>query len=245
MTESQLQIAVLCNDPDRSVGPLGFPAWPGSDSVHELWQYDEAMTNTYAGALAFLNPGTNPLASALPLLAPAGAVGAFAPKNETLYTNKFGLDLTAKATQDVTVHAKLDMYKTFGSQNDTAVTGNYFADRVGVFDGTLGHIPSDGMLNVDQAYATWSNILDQPVWFSIGRRPSTNGAPSNLRLNNERPGNGGIPSLLVDYAFDGMVLGYAPDIDALPGAYAKVCYGRGFDSRYEHRKNNQPNKQPQ
>jgi len=157
-------------------------------------------------------------------------VPAYKPKNETLYTNKFGLELTAKATQDVTVHAKLDMYKAFGSQTDSTTTGNYFADRVGVFDGTLSHVPSDSLLNVDRAFATWSNIADQPLWFSVGRRPSTNGAPSNLRLNNERPGNGGTPALLVDYAFDGMTIGYAPDIEMLPGAYAKVCYGRGFDS---------------
>ena len=94
-------------------------------------------------------------------------VPAYKPKNETLYTNKFGLDLHAKATQDVTVNVKLDMYKTFGSQTDTATTGNYFADRVGVFDGTLGHVPSDGQLNVDRAYATWSNIAEQPVWFLV------------------------------------------------------------------------------
>jgi hypothetical protein len=157
-------------------------------------------------------------------------VPAFKPKNETLYTNKFGLDLHAKATQDVTVNVKLDMYKTFGSENDSQVTGNFFADRVGVFDGTLSHVPSSSLLNVDRAYATWSNIADQPVWFSVGRRPATNGAPTNLKLNNERPGNGGTPALLVDYAFDGMTLGWAPDIEMLPGAYAKVCYGRGFDS---------------
>jgi hypothetical protein len=157
-------------------------------------------------------------------------VPAYKPKNETLYTNKFGIDLTAKATQDITVHAKLDMYKAFGSQSDSTTMGGYFADRVGVFDGTLSHVPSDSLLNVDRAFATWSNILDQPMWFSVGRRPATNGAPSNLKLNNERPGNGGTPALLVDYAFDGMTIGYAPDIDMLPGAYAKVCYGRGFDS---------------
>jgi len=160
-------------------------------------------------------------------------VPAYKPKNETLYTNRFGLDLHAKATQDVTVNVKLDMYKTFGSENDSAATGNFFADRVGVFDGTLSHVPSSSLLNVDRAYATWSNILDQPLWFSVGRRPSTNGAPSNLKLNNERPGNGGTPALLVDYAFDGMTIGYAPDIEALPGAYAKVCYGRGFDSGFK------------
>ncbi|MDD5284906.1 MAG: DUF3373 family protein, partial [Desulfuromonadaceae bacterium] len=90
-------------------------------------------------------------------------VPAYKPKNETLYTNKFALDLTAKATQNVTVHAKLDMYKSFGSQSDSTTMGNYFADRVGAFDGTLSHVPSDSLLNVDRAFATWSNIADQPI----------------------------------------------------------------------------------
>jgi len=163
-------------------------------------------------------------------------VPAYKPENTTLYTNRLGLDVHAKATQDVTVNARLLMYKTFGAQDDKAVdnAGNapFFADRVGVFDGTLGHVPSSSYLNVDRAYATWSNIADRDMWFSVGRRPSTNGAPSNLKLNNPRPGNGGTPSLLVDYAFDGMTLGYAPDIDNLPGAYGKVCYGRGYESGF-------------
>ena len=176
-------------------------------------------------------PGDPAAAAAYLQALGAGAyVPAYKPKNTTLYTNKFGLDLHAKATQDVTVTVKLDMYKTFGSQDDNATTGDYFADRVGVFDGTVGHVPSDSKLNVDRVYATWSNILDQPLWLSVGRRPSTNGAPSNLRMNTERPGNGGTPALLVDYAFDGGTIGYAPDIDGLPGAYGKICYGRGFDA---------------
>ena len=163
----------------------------------------------------------------------ADQVPAYKPKNETLYTNKFALDLKAKATQDVTVNVKLGMYKVFGDQTDDAVTGQaYFADRTGVFDGTLGHVPSSSYLNVDRAYATWSNIMDQPVWFSVGRRPSTDGAPTNLKANTARPGNGGTPALLVNYAFDGMTIGYAPDIDFLPGFYAKVCYGRGFESGF-------------
>lgn len=166
-------------------------------------------------------------------------VPAGKPQNETLYTNKFALDLKAKATKDVTVNVKLGMYKVFGSQDDKAVNGNaYFADRTGVFDGVLGHVPSSSYLNVDRAYATWSNIMDQPVWLSVGRRPSTDGAPTNLKSNNERPGNGGTPALLVNYAFDGMTLGYAPDIDMLPGFYAKVCYGRGFDSGYHQATSN-------
>jgi hypothetical protein len=153
-------------------------------------------------------------------------------KNNLLYTNRFGLNLKAKATRGVTVTARLLMYKAFGNGDSTATSGNFFADRIGVFDGTQGHVPGDGKLTVDQAYATWSNILDQPIWFSAGRRPSTGGIPAHLRQNDEKPGNAGIPALLVDYAFDGMTLGYAPDIDALPGAYAKLCYGRGFENGF-------------
>lgn len=160
--------------------------------------------------------------------------------NNAQYTNRFGLDLKAKATQDVTVTARLLMYKVAGEQDDAAIRGTassgnigvgpFFADRAGIFDGTVGHVPSDNKLAVDRVYATWNNIAEQPIWFSIGRRPSTGGIPSHLKQNNERPGNSGVPQLLVDYAFDGLTLGYAPDIEGLTGAYAKFCYGRGFEN---------------
>lgn len=154
-------------------------------------------------------------------------------KNEALYSNRFGLNIDAKATQDVSVHARLLMYKISGAQDDSALrndNGAYFADRAGLFDGTIGHVPGDSKLAVDRVYATWKNIAEQPIWFSIGRRPSTGGIPSHLKQNKEKPGNSGVPQLLVDYAFDGMTLGWAPDIESLPGAYMKLCYGRGFEN---------------
>jgi len=191
------------------------------------------QVTTYEGANAFLG-ANSALLSQFPGF--AQQVGVYKPINNSLYTNRFGLDLRAKATQDVAVHARLLMYKTSGSLNDSAITNGgsapFFADRVGVFDGTLGHIPSSDYLGVDRAYATWSNVADLPLWFSAGRRPSTNGIPENLRLNLERPGTGGVPAFLVDYAFDGMTLGWAPDIEALPGSFLKVCYGRGFDAGF-------------
>ncbi len=163
-------------------------------------------------------------------------VAAYKPKNDILYSNRFDLDLNAKAAQDISVTARLSMYKVFGSQSegtvDNAGSAPFFADRVGAFDGTLSHVPSTSYLNVDRVYGTWSNINDQPLWVSVGRRPSTGGAPSNLRENRPSPGNGGTPALLVDYAFDGMTVGYAPDIDGLPGAYGKICYGRGLETGY-------------
>jgi hypothetical protein len=198
---------------------------PGTTTVGQVFAGFPAASQQLANNLlmqGFLGANSGNLAT----------IPASKPKNASLYTNKFALDLTAKPVKDITVHTTLGIYKAFGSQSDSTTNDNMFADRVGAFDGTIGHIPTDSKLNVDRAYATWSNIADQPLWFSVGRRPSTNGAPSNLRLNKERPGNGGTPALLVDYAFDGMTVGYAPDIDALPGAYAKVCYGRAFDSGF-------------
>ena len=201
-------------------GLMGF-----AQGMNQVQTYDQA--NAFLGANAAMAGALGNFAATVP---------AYKPKNDSLYTNRFNLNLNAKATEDVSVTARLSMYKVFGSQSDGAVmnagAAPFFADRTGVFDGTLSHVPSTSYLNVDRIYATWSNIADQEIWFSVGRRPSTEGAPSNLRLNNPRPGNGGTPSLLVDYAFDGMTVGYAPEIEALPGFYAKFCYGRGFESGY-------------
>ncbi len=170
------------------------------------------------------------------LTLPTAMRNAYDVKNDTLYTNRFGLNLNAKATEDVSITARFLMYKTFGAQDDSALRSGgtaYSFDRAGLFDGTIGHVPGDNKLAVDRVYATWHNVADQPIWFSIGRRPSTGGVPSHLKENKPAPGNSGVPALLVDYAFDGVTLGYAPDIDLLPGAYMKVCYGRGFQNDIE------------
>jgi hypothetical protein len=219
---------------------FGAPAAGGLSTAGAMTafiNFSQNMTNvkTLAQAQSFVaNPANAGLIQGLNNF--AVQVPAYKAENKTLYTNRLRLDLGAKATEDVSVNARLLMYKTFGAQDTQAISNGgaapFFADRVGAFDGTLGHVPSSSYLAVDRAYATWSNILDQDMWFSVGRRPSTQGAPSHLRLNEARPGNGGTPSLLVDYAFDGMTLGYAPDIDALPGAYGKICYGRGFESGF-------------
>lgn len=182
-------------------------------------------------ALIF-NPAFNPNMPPGPTNIPIIPYSAETLKNEALLTNRLGLNLKASATEDVHVKVRLLMYKVWGHSTEGPVVG-FFADRAGVFDGTTGHVPKDNILRVDQAYATWSNIADLPVWFSVGRRPSTKGIPSNLRLNIEKTGTAGVPSLLVDYAFDGLTIGAAPEIQGLPGAYVKFCYGKGFDSGYK------------
>jgi len=164
---------------------------------------------------------------------PPPTVKSYEVKNGSLMTNRFGLNIKANAMEDVTVKARLVMYKIWGHETSTPGDGSFFGDRAnGSNDGTIGHIPQDNTLRVDYAYSTWSNIGQIPLWLSVGRRPSTGGIPTNLKNNSEKTGTSGIPAIMVDYAFDGLTLGYAPDIPEMPGAYAKFCYGRGYDSGF-------------
>ncbi len=179
-------------------------------------------------------------ATGLPLGTYSG-INSYDVKNDTIFMNRFGINLKAMPVEYVSMKARLVMYKISGHQSADPALGMFFADRYGATnDGTVSHTPQDSVVRADYAYATVSNIFDQPIWFSVGRRPSTGGIPSNYRQNEEKTGTAGIPSLLVNYAFDGVTVGYAPDIEALPGAYVKVCYGRGFDSGFQQENTGQP-----
>ncbi len=166
--------------------------------------------------------------------------GNFTPRpgydiwNDALFLNRFGLNVNARATENITVKTRLLMYKVWGHETMQPVQGDYFADRaLGPLDGTVGHVPSDNAMRLDQCYATWSNLAGGPVWISAGRRPSTGGVPTNLRQNiepNRGAGREGVSGIMMDMAFDGMAVGYAPNKDA--GGYAKVIYGKMFDSGY-------------
>ncbi len=238
--QNKLQGDFLANPTNAPGSSSFFGAAPAGSmstagALTALSQFSQAMggVQTYDQARAFLgNPQNGGMVQGLGGF--AAPVPAYKPKNSSLMTNTVGLDLKSKATQDVSFTSRLLMSKIWGNQDESAVVNGggapFFADRVGVFDGTLGHVPSSSNVSFDQAFATWSNIGDRDVWFSVGRRPSTGGSPSHLHQNQSKPGTGGVPSLLVDYAFDGLTLGYAPDIDSLPGAFAKLCYGRGFES---------------
>lgn len=161
-------------------------------------------------------------------------VPAKSVKNGSLLTNRLGLDLHVFPVESVTLNARMVAYKTFGMADQGATQAGFFGDRQNaVFDGTIGHVPASNTLALDRAYATVKEIFDQPIFFSAGRRPSTGGVPGNLRDDRDVSGNSGTPSLLVDYAFDGFSLGASPDVKALPGFSAKLCYGRAYDGGYQ------------
>lgn len=208
----------------RAESPSYYPFMPG---------FTPATGTSPAGAATYLGlgPYSQPFGPTGPFV--GSAAPASTVSNTAVYTHRFGLNLNAKPVENVTFAARLLMYKAWGNQSDSVLqAGNtaYSFDRAGLFDGTIGHLPGSSFLDVDRIYVDWENIADEPIWFSIGRRPSTDGIPTHLKNNEKRPGVGGIPALLVNYAFDGLTLGWAPDFDMLPGAYGKFCYGRGFST---------------
>ncbi len=156
--------------------------------------------------------------------------------NDSLFTVQTSLSLKARVAEGVLLKTKLAMNKVYGMAEGGAFNGRYFADRFNsgdVFDGTVGKVPGDSSVVVEQAYADWTNIGGQPIWLSAGRRPSTGGVPTNLRKNDDHEGVSGVNGLLVDYVFDGFSFGYAPDIASLPGFATKLCYGRAFSKGFQ------------
>jgi hypothetical protein len=137
-------------------------------------------------------------------------------------------------TEDVSVSTRLAMFKAWGSQSG-------FNDDSGamypIFDGNTTRTPSDSALYVDRAIGTWNNIGGMPVWFSIGRRPTTDGPPAQLRTGmNKRMAT---PVNFMDWPFDGLTLGYRYNwgIDALGKGKVRFCYGRGFENGLQNETN--------
>lgn len=149
-------------------------------------------------------------------------------KNNSDFTNRFRLDMRAKALENVEFKGRLAMYKTWGMQNDPlAAPGQSTA----LWDGNASRQPNDSILRVDRAFVNWNAIGGSPVWFSIGRRPTTDGPPSQLRMNmDERMAT---PTAVMDYPFDGVSIGYAyNNLFGIPDAPGRVrfCWGRGFEA---------------
>lgn len=144
--------------------------------------------------------------------------------NDTAWTNRFRLNMRVGVTENVEFKGRLAMYKAWGMESA-------WQDDSGTawpqFDGNSTRTPSDNALRVDRAFVNFNNIAGAPIWFSIGRRPTTDGNPSNIRMNTtERSGT----PLIMDYAFDGISMGYAYKWGGDLGAgRVRVCYGRGFE----------------
>lgn len=150
--------------------------------------------------------------------------------NDHIYTNRFRLNMRVKATENVEFKARLAMYKAWGMSSQPPGTALFYGDSMPIFDGNSTRTPADNALRVDRAYVNWNNIGGAPIWFSIGRRPTTDGPPANIRMGSDN--RTATPTDYMDYPFDGLALGYAYAWanDALGTGRIRFCYGRGFEN---------------
>lgn len=158
------------------------------------------------------------------MLMPAAYVPEYKANNDILYTNRFRVRLDTEIAPNVSVSARLSMYKVFGDSTGVQVfNGQPTSLNV---DGTTAAVPTGDMIRVDRAYFSWNDIGGSRFFLSIGRRPSTAGPPSNLREDELR---GGTPSgALINYQFDGVTFGYHVGENTV----LRLCYGLGYESGF-------------
>ncbi|RJX26582.1 MAG: DUF3373 family protein [Desulfurivibrio sp.] len=153
-------------------------------------------------------------------------------ENTSIFTNRFRLNMRVKATENVDFKGRLAMYKAWGTNT---IPPNVTQFGYPSFDGTSSREPSDSILRVDRAFVNWNNIGGQPIWFSIGRRPTTDGPAAQLRMGlDERMAT---PTAYMDWPFDGISVGYAyANLFGMQDAPGRVrfCYGRGFENGLEY-----------
>ena len=158
------------------------------------------------------------------MLMPSTYVAGYKDNNKIMYTNRLRLNIDSQVADNVTVSARLSMYKVFGDSTGVQVFSGQPTQMA--IDGTTTRVPNSDIMRVERAYFTWNNIAGSPLYISIGRRPSTEGPPMNYRNDEMRAGtpSGG----LIDYQFDGITVGYhIGEKVAL-----RACYGLGYESGF-------------
>ncbi len=156
--------------------------------------------------------------------------------NDSVYTTRLRLNFRVKATENVEVKARLVGYKLWGMDSPLhseegidGVYSPYFLTSRS-FDGTNGRQPGNSAIMMDRAFMNWNNIAGMPLWFSIGRRPTSDGPPAHLRMGMDK--RMATPINYMDYPFDGVSVGYAyaAPFDMEGSGRVRICYGRGFEA---------------
>ncbi|MEN8304578.1 MAG: DUF3373 family protein [Campylobacterota bacterium] len=136
--------------------------------------------------------------------------------NSSLLTSRLYLTMSAAPMEGLIFKGKLAIYSTWGA--------HIFDESAGLKDWSASSKATDTLMRVKEAYFVYStDVGEQPVSFSIGRRPSSNGFLANYRENEQNPGSplAHITNMEVNAAM--VRLGWDRFVS---GAYTKLVYGR-------------------
>lgn len=163
------------------------------------------------------------------MLMPSTYVPAYSNNNSVLYTNRLRLNLDSQLSENISVTARLGMYKAFGDSTGVQVFDGQPTSLA--IDGTTVGVQNSDIVRVERAYFTWNKIGGLPMYLSIGRRPSTDGPPVNFRDDEPR---GGTPAgTLINYQFDGITFGYHIGEKTT----LRACYGVGYEAGFGNAQN--------
>ncbi len=146
-----------------------------------------------------------------------------------VWSNRFIVTGVARPSDNLKATIKLEMNKVFGPSNINQVN-NPFQN----FDWVNNETADDNTVRVKSAWFNYFFGPDNGLMFSIGRRPSTEGFPANLK-SEDNPNHP--PAHIVNMEFDG--ISTDADSDALSHIWSKfgdwgtsilLCMGRGYSN---------------
>jgi len=144
--------------------------------------------------------------------------------NDAFMTNRLWIDMGYKATNNLSFIGQLAYNKAFGQRSGASTPASASLEA---FDWIANENAYDDTIRVRSAYFLWQDEefmgLDIPWTFSIGRRPSTNGALVNLR-DDDQP-NSPIGHA-INVEFDGLSSQFT--LNKQYGTSIKFCLGRGM-----------------
>ena len=143
--------------------------------------------------------------------------------NDSLLTSRLYLTMAAAPIEGLMFKGKLAIYSTWGS--------HLYVTDAPLKDWSASSKAADTVMRIKEAYFVYSNTIgEQPISFSIGRRPSTNGFLANYRENEKTSGsplahitNMEVNAAMVKLSWDRFI----------EGAYTKFVYGRAHSGEME------------
>ncbi|WP_428737244.1 DUF3373 family protein [Sulfurimonas sp.] len=139
--------------------------------------------------------------------------------NHSLLTSRLYLTMAAAPMKNLTFRGKLAVYSIWGAHA-------YYdsSSQPSLKDWSASSKATDTVMRIKEAYFVYSDAIGkQPISFSIGRRPSTNGFLANYRENEPEAGS---PLAHITNMEVNAIMAKFDFSRYMNGAYSKFVYGR-------------------